>query len=136
MRLNRKAERLAQFIRNADAYGVTLEDAHALRRIGLTLQRWAEAECNGDIQREGDQGDGAPYRVYEHSASAKHYPIPDRERGALKRAAGIMKRYPHLGFYHQGDPRGCQVYLVRLTDLDGGKLDISMHYTRGWAVCL
>lgn len=39
--------------------------------------------------------------------------IPDREKGALKRAAKIAaKANPPLRVYHQTDPRGCQLYLL------------------------
>ena len=136
------------------ALGFTYEEAVSLRRIEMTLSRWAEAECNGDIQRE-DDGAGKPYRVYEHSSNAKHYPIADREAGALKRLAAIVTarndryntgelRLPNqeVFFYHQGDPRGCMLYLVtreQLTEKYGDKagslLPIDQYYNRGLAVC-
>ena len=73
----------------------TWDEAHSLIRIEMTLHRWAEHECNGNIQREGDQGDGAPrwfsdYAI-ERDASPKGFRIPDRERGALKRLAIPMR---------------------------------------------
>lgn len=156
--------------------GFTYEESVALRRIEMTLSRWAEAECNGEIQRRepvelqlinwpNEAGKvwlvekresglvpirqfstndinnplaqralvrerelnelGKPYRVYEHSSSAKKWPIADREAGALRRlklivdarnerqAGATSKVIP----YHQTDPRGCSLYLVRDIDL-------------------
>ena len=50
--------------------GVTLDEALALRRISMTLQRWHELEC-GDSNNYGswaierdDNGDGPPFMVY------------------------------------------------------------------------
>lgn len=45
-----------------------------------------------------------------------------------------MARYPQYEAHHQGDPRGCALYLVPRKDLEGGK-DISAYYNRGLAVC-
>ena len=116
------------------ALGFTGEEAEALRRISLTLHRWAEHECNGDIERDGDDGDGRPFR--SHAAmGGKHlaYPVPDRERGALRRLASIMAKYPHLTAYHQGDPRGAALYILRPGDVPEGK-HADAYYNRG--VCV
>lgn len=43
------------------ALGFTADEAAALRRISMTLHRWAEHECNGNIERDGENSDGAPY---------------------------------------------------------------------------
>ena len=95
--------------------GATLEDARTLRRASLTLHRWAEGEC-GDgndfaswcIVRDED---GKTYReVYPHTGKMRRSRIPDRERGALRRVAEVCAaRGWH--FYHQGDPRGCALYV-------------------------
>jgi hypothetical protein len=135
------------------ALGFTYEEAVSLRRIEMTLQRWAEHECNGDIQR--DEVTDKPYRVYEHSSSAKRYPVADREAGALKRMAAIVaarnlrespvevgKPQNDVFAYHQGDCRGCMLYLCtreQLTEKYGDKagslLPIDQYYNRGLAVC-
>ena len=57
----------------------------------------------------------------------------DREKGALTRVQTIAGKYG-LGFYHQGDPRGCAVYLLRPGDVPEGK-DPSAYYSRGVGVC-
>ena len=124
----------------------------------MTLHRWAEHECNGNIQREGDQGDGAPrwfsdYAI-ERDASPKGFRIPDRERGALKRLAAIIlsrnlrRRESYaiaaangvpatpsdVTFYHQGDPRGAALYILSPGDVPEGK-DAGSYYSRGICVC-
>jgi hypothetical protein len=111
------------------AIGMTDDDARALRRISLTLRRWYEHECNGAIQRDGEHGDGRPFW---HSTfdGRRHAPAPDRERGALKRMAALMARYPALTPYVQGDPRGCAVYVLRPGDVPEGKA-ADAYYSRG-----
>ena len=114
------------------AAGFTWHDADKLRLISMTLHRWAERECGDDhgcISR--DEETNKPY--WESSWGHKPYPIPDRETGALKRLAAIMAQYPEWVSYHQGDPRGASLYVVRKSDLPEG-VDINSYYTRGIAV--
>jgi hypothetical protein len=109
--------------------GIEVDDAWALRRISMTLHRWYEHECNGAIQRDGDRGDGLPFwhSTYDGRKLCR---APDRERGALKRLAEIMARYPDLTPYVQGDPRGCALYILRPNDVPEGK-DADAYYSRG-----
>ena len=125
--------------------GISERDALAIRRIAMTLSRWHELEC-GDgnsygswaIERD-ENGDGAPYMVhhhYRHGAgkdSVTRTRIADRETGALKRLTAIMDRYPTLGHYVQGDPRGAALYILRANDVPAGA-DIDAYYSRGLAV--
>lgn len=97
-------------------YAMEPEQARTLRRAQLALHRWAEEICNGTIQRDDEQGDGKPFRVY-HFATAPHTfggphqtPVPDRERGALARVEKVCKD-AGLYYYHQTDPRGCALYV-------------------------
>jgi hypothetical protein len=134
--------------------GISFDDATALRRISMTLHRWHELEC-GDgndygswaIARGSKTGkvfthddDGAPYLEHHHylHGRGKDYVsytrLPDRERGALKRLAALILRYPGFAFYVQGDPRGCALYILRPDDLKGVE-DIHSCYNRGVAVC-
>lgn len=161
------------------ALGFTYEESNQLRRIQLTLHRWAEHECNGNVQRtearklalhqleagdavrvvalnwKGEPGytvkelpdhirdtndaqaiailerlqlrenehDGKPRWHYGDSDNS--YPIADREGGALKRLARIVSARNARAYvgsncvnpvraYHQGDPRGCALYLVAM----------------------
>ena len=45
-----------------------------------------------------------------------------------------MKKYPSFVAFHQGDPRGCALYLVPQKDIPAGA-DISSYYSRGFAIC-
>jgi len=126
-----KNEELARLIRNRMplapneyAYNLgnrlPLEQVATLRRAQLTLHRWAEEVCNGTIQRDGEDGDGKPFRVwsgnlYSTKAGRNVYterrsPVPDRERGALARVEAVCKA-ASLYYYHQTDPRGCALYV-------------------------
>ncbi len=140
------------------ALGFTYEESAQLRRIEITLQRWAEAEC-GDSNEycstaiERDETTGKPFRVVMHHsgliAKARRYPIADREAGAIRRLRAIVdarnaRKFPnglsdadcHPDFifpHHQSDPRGCALYLVKTSDLNGQSIDSI--YSRGLAVC-
>jgi ribosomal protein L37E len=82
---------------------------------------------------------GKPYMVHHHyrhgngQDSTSRHAIADREKGALRRLDKIMTNHPDFVSYHQGDPRGCALYIVRKSDLNGS--DINSTYTRGLAVC-
>lgn len=98
------------------ARGISMDDAYALRRISMTLQRWYELECGterGGIVRDKDTG--LPYweSSYLVSRNGKPYRqrVSDRERGALRRLDTIMARYPDLAAYVQTDPRGAALYV-------------------------
>lgn len=99
----------------------TFAEAEALRRVAMTLRRWSEAECNGEIER--NEKTGKYERVsgaYISGATSKRtaWPVADREAGALKRLAAIMKPYGRrLVAYHQGDPRGAALYVVTRSQL-------------------
>lgn len=140
--------------------GISYEDATALRRISMTLHRWHELECGDgnsygswcitrglDTKSEGflHNDDAKPYLEHHHyhHGNGKDYttytPMPDRERGALKRLAKIMANYPGWASYVPGDPRGCALYILRPADLEGaddmeGVPDVSSVYSRGIAV--
>lgn len=125
--------------------GIARPDALALRRIAMTLDRWHELEC-GDgnsygswaIERD-DNGDGPPFLVrhhYLHGRGKDHTSrtcVADRERGALKRLAAIMARYPALVSYVQGDPRGAALYILRPGDVRDGQTP-DCCYSNGIAV--
>jgi hypothetical protein len=133
--------------------GISWDDAHALRRISMTLHRWHELEC-GDSNIHGSwaivrgaktkdgfvhNDDGKPFMESHHYLHGKgkdyttHSPLADGERGALNRLNAILARYPGFMSYVQTDPRGCSLYILRPNDIpDGAKLDEC--YSRGIAV--
>lgn len=125
--------------------GFTWSESFDLSRISRTLRRWAERECgdsNGHASWaiERDETSDKPYMVV-HSYNPNHtirYPIPDREKGALRRLSAILnarniRESSPITFYHQADPRGCALYLIRPGDVPAGK-DVSSYYTNGVAV--
>lgn len=111
----------------------TLEQAGALRRAEMVLHRWAEQECGDGNQYaswaiERDETTNKPYLcTYPHTGKMYRRAIPDREAAALKRVANVCRE---LGahFYHQGDPRGCALYVSAEPLTDSA-------YTNGVAIC-
>jgi hypothetical protein len=157
-----------ELYRRLQELGFGYEEATSLRRIEMALKRWAEREC-GDGSNwavERDEKTGKPFNVYHGPGAARSYPIVDREAGALRRLKKIVwarndREAAHATgrevlAYHQGDPRGCMLYLVRSGDLpevsdesmvkcsgpavikDGAsrlRWLLSCFYTRGLAIC-
>lgn len=136
----------ARLLARLTELGFSWDEAMQLRRIEMTLQRWGELECGdgndyGSWAIERDEQTGIPYMVrYLHSSQYVGEPkctkrrIADREKGALARLSKIMAKHPEFVAYHQGDCRGCNLYLVPVKALaPGDKLDSV--YTRGIAVC-
>ncbi len=116
--------------------GISANDARALRRISMTLNRWFEMECGSDQGAiERDDRTGKPYRTWDAGQNGKRNRrlIPDREKGAKARLGHIMTAYPALRFFIQGDPRGAALYILRPGDIpEGAKADEC--YSRGVAV--
>jgi hypothetical protein len=132
----REAQRyvwLCEALRN---HGITQDEVDTLLRAQRTLHTWAVHECNGDIER--DETTGKTYRVLRYvrlsEEREKRYTTPDRETGALRRADDIAEAHG-LTIYHQGDPRGCCLYLLRPGDVPEGK-DPGSCYSNGIAVCI
>jgi hypothetical protein len=129
-----KTQRAIEFFRRMENLGIDYSTAQRLRRIEMTLHRWAEAECNGDIER--DEKTGKAVRCYGHGREGArlYMAVPDKETGALKRLAAIMANYPALWSHHQTDPRGCALYVGRKSELRP-EHTIDCQYSRGVAVC-
>lgn len=123
---------IPEAVANLERLGISCFDAFAIRRIAMTLHRWAELECGDDhgcIERD-DQSQ-KPY--FRSSRTMKRWPVADREGGALKRLAEIMKTYPKLATYQQTDPRGASLYILRPGDVPEGA-EVASYYSRGIAV--
>ena len=121
-----------QMIRSLESEGVTYQDAQALRRISMTLQRWHEMECGTDRGAiERDDETGVPYY---RTVRGTRYRTRDMETGALKRLAAIMARYPHLKAHVQGDPRGAALYIWTPRNAAVYGDDVDANYSRGIAV--
>jgi hypothetical protein len=156
----KEAERLSRQMDTLRSLGFTAEEAEALRRISMTLHRWHELECgtgegqvSRSIERDGNEPDSRPFmRVQYPTANGYHdsrYPVADRETGARRRLAKILKArnerpiqgqewdyYGKLGelqAYIQTDPRGAALYIIRPGDVPAGE-DVSAYYNRGICV--
>ena len=120
--------------------GMSSEDAQALRRIAMILGSWSEKECGidaGHIERD-EQTDIPYWHPAGFYASGRYiqpkpYRIPDREKGALRRLEALRSRYPDLIFYHQTDPRGAAIYVLKLSDIPAGS-PVESVYSGGVAV--
>lgn len=114
--------------------GISYEDATALRRISMTLQRWHELECgvdNGGLDQDETTG---KWWWYNSNLGKRTHVVADRGKPALERLAKIMTRYPTLKSYVQGDPRGAALYILRPGDVPEGA-DADAYYSRGIVVC-
>lgn len=141
-------ERRERLLSTLQSLGFTLNQSEALRRISNTLRRWHELECgdgHGCIER--DEVTGRAY--YRNQYTGRLSPIADRERGALKRLAAIIRnrndrqpmetvdgktvRPSSVSTYIQTDPRGAALYILRPGDVPEGG-DVGAYYSRG--VCV
>jgi len=129
----KQAENYRHTVNALTNLGFEHEEIAALFRIERALQRWGEMECGTDhgcIER--DDTTGKPHWL--NATTMKRTPVADREAGALKRLDAIMAKHPKLLAYHQGDCRGCSLYVLRRRDVVRGE-DVGSLYTRGVAVC-
>jgi hypothetical protein len=119
--------------------GIGNDDAQMLRRIAMTLHRWHELECGNSnnfsswaiVRGRKDacgafecEDDGRPYlerHWHKGPPQVRYEPIADRERGAKKRLAKIMAKYPTMGYYIQTDPRGAALYILTAEQLSSGR---------------
>jgi hypothetical protein len=89
-----KREVLRQYTQEQtlQSLGFTLTESQSLRRISMTLHRWAEHECNGTIERDENRAD-RPY--WSNPGTGQHFvaPVADREAGAMKRLRAIFARH-------------------------------------------
>lgn len=119
--------------------GITMHDALALQRISMMLCRWFELECGDDNAHtswaiERDETTDKPFMArYPHNGKAYRKPIADCENVARKRLAKIMTKYSELTAYVQTDPRGCALYILRRSDVDGAEA-CQVYNSRGIAV--
>lgn len=130
-----KKDRLNALMERMFSIGITPSDTSALLSAEKALQRWSEAECgneSGHIERDED---GKPWRVIHRSTGPDlRYRCRDMEAAALRRIAAVMASHPDCWFYHQGDPRGCALYVGKK---DGAtETNLNALYTRGIAVCV
>jgi hypothetical protein len=130
----------AQVLEQLYRKGISYQDAHALRRISMTLHRWFELECGdgndySSWSIERDEHTNKPYTVvYPNQGKAYRRPIADRETGAYKRLALIMEKYPALIHYVQTDCRGASLYILTVEQANYGGYPLESIYNRGVAI--
>lgn len=138
-----KAQKIARFYDGMATMGIGYDTASKLRRIEMTLHRWAELECGdgnewGSWAIERDEATDKPFMIHHHYGhgqrpdSMSRHRVADREAGALRRLARLMAEFPELTAYYQTDPRGCALYILKQTDIVG---PIDSCYSRGFGVC-
>ena len=137
-----KQHNMIRLYSTLESWGFTRAEVSALRRIESTLRRWGELECgNGNDYAswsiERDETTEKPFMVtHPHTGKTTRRPIADRERGALKRLGKLMEPYKcRFVAYHQGDPRGCALYIIPKKEIPKDTSVESM-YNRGIAVCV
>ena len=110
-------------------HGMFPEDVFKLIQCSRQMNRWGTAHCNGDVQTDEDTG-----KIYRYWGVGDKPPqlvsIPDRGKAILARASKIARAH-HLYVYHQSDPRGCSLYLLRRKDM---KNKDNIQYTNGVAL--
>lgn len=112
--------------------GFNADEVEQLRRIQMTLHRWHERECNGEVEVDGETGNAYAVR---YQSGHRAYRIANKYAGAIKRLNKIMEGKQGVQAYVQGDPRGCALYIVRDSDVPEGK-HIESYYSHGIAVCV
>ena len=113
--MNRKEQiRITEQENRLRELGFSGYEAEALRKISMTLHRWAERECNGEVEVDDSGKAWSVSQGYAPSWKVSRYPVPNREAGALRRLAKMMQDHPGWDYYHQTDPRGVALYLVNL----------------------
>lgn len=134
--MNTTQLRQSQTLERLFALGFNAQEAMQLRRISMTLHRWSELECGdgndyASWSIERDEATGKPFLcVYPHQGKSRRSPVADREAGALRRLAAIMEKHPSHIAYHQTDPRGCALYILKASDVADYE-DVASVYTRG-----
>ena len=122
--------------------GVSRATWFELRRICRQLHKLDEMACNGEIQCDD-------YTEQWHRYTADRYGTPTIKGNVLRtqpidllRVAADLVRRNGLSVYHQGDPRGCSLYVYKQSDLErcsrgsDPAYGISAYYrTIGTAIC-
>lgn len=133
MAMSNKLRDRLYFYTSMGGLGFSQDETEILRRAQIVLRTWASRECGDDHGAiERDEKTGKPY--YVNANSGRRHPTPDREKGALRRVEAVMAKHPGLVAYHQTDPRGCSLYVLRRDQVEGH--DISSIYNRGFGVCI
>ncbi len=140
-----QTERYGRLVVELTKHGLDLREIDTLIRAEKALGRWGALECGdgnqyGSWAIERDEETGKPFMVHHHYMHGKgedyttRTAIADREKTALAKADKIAKAHG-LTIYHQGDPRGCCLYIIRPGDVPDGAT-VGSCYNRGLAACI
>lgn len=113
--MTRQSER-DRFMLHAGQIGLSVDIAQRLLRLGVTLQRLAEAQCNGDWpadNRQREVNECPRCGRYWEPSTLKKAGCPDCR--AQDRVLKALADYPEVCVEFQGDPRGC-IMTLKTTD--------------------
>lgn len=100
----------------------TIDDILAATKAAAKIHRADEMVCNGDVW----ESDESPGTWYDRADAPRRSPY-GRAMATLDR---IVARYPGFSWYHQSDPRGAAVYILRPGAVRDGEA-VEAVYTRG-----
>ncbi len=138
-----KKQQTARFFTLMSENGFSHDETSALLKAERALRKWGELECGtGDGSRSvhvfRDESGKPFYRVqYFHAGQWREsiQPKRDTEKAALAKVDAIMANKPGFRAYHQTDPRGCSLYIIRPGDIEAGE-NVHALYNRGIALCV
>lgn len=139
-----KRQKTALFFDRMTNLGFSHAETDALLKAERALTRWAELECgisdaNRSVSIYRDEETGKPFYRIEYRAGNEWktsiQPKRDTEKAALESVARIMENKPGFRAYHQTDPRGVSLYIIRPGDIEAGE-DIRRLYNRGLAMAV
>lgn len=113
--MNNRQENFGQLVKA----GLSIDDADQIQKISRSLHRLDEHSCNGYQDWHGNWDEIAEKKAEQ------------REIKLESKGTELAKKYGFL-FYHQSDPRGWSVYLVKPDLL--GEYSINAVYDRGIGV--
>jgi hypothetical protein len=139
-----KRQKTAAFFDRMTNLGFSHAETDALVKAERALSRFAELECgisdcNRSISVFRDEETGRPFYRIEYRVGnewkTSTQPKRDTEKAALQTVARILESKPGFSAYHQTDPRGVSLYIIRPGDIEAGE-DVRRLYNRGLAMAV
>ena len=139
-----KRQKTAAFFDRMTNLGFSHAETDALLKAERALSRFSELECgisdaNRSISVFRDEETGKPFYRIEYRVGnnwrERTQPKRDTEKAALQTVARIMESKPGFSAYHQTDPRGVSLYIIRPGDIEAGE-DVRRLYNRGLAMAV
>ena len=139
-----KRQKTAAFFDRMTNLGFSHAETDALLKAERALSRFAELEfgisdCNRSISVFRDEETGKPFYRVEYRVGndwkTRTEPKRDTEKAALQTVARILEGKPGFSAFHQTDPRGVSLYIMRPGDIEAGE-DVRRLYNRGIAMAV